>query len=45
MIILDTHIWIWWINNDHQLLGISRQEQIASTEVVAVSAISYFEVA
>jgi len=45
MIILDTHIWIWWINNDHQSLGIARQEQIASTETVAVSAISCFEVA
>ena len=20
MIILDTHIWIWWINNEFQLL-------------------------
>ena len=45
MIVLDTHIWIWWINNDHQSLGISRQEQIATAEAVAVSAISCFEVA
>lgn len=45
MIILDTHIWIWWINNDFQFLDSSRQECIASAEVVAVSAISCFEVA
>ena len=45
MIILDTHIWIWWINNDHQSLGVVRQEQIMSAEVIAVSAISCFEVA
>ena len=45
MIILDTHIWIWWINNDLHSLGVARQEQITSAEVIAVSAISCFEVA
>ena len=45
MIVLDTHIWFWWINNDHQSLGSVRQEQIASAETIAVSAISCFEIA
>lgn len=45
MIVLDTHIWIWWINNDYQSLGSIRQEQIASAETIAVSAISCFEIA
>ena len=45
MIVLDTHIWLWWINNDQQSLDSIWQEHIASAEVVAVSAISCFEVA
>lgn len=45
MIILDTHIWIWWINNELQLLASSRQQHLASADMVAVSAISCFEVA
>ena len=40
MIVLDTHIWLWWINDDQQSLGLIRQEQIASAEVAAVSAIA-----
>lgn len=45
MIVLDTHIWLWWINNDLQSLGSIRQEQIVSAETIAVSAISCFEIA
>jgi PIN domain nuclease of toxin-antitoxin system len=45
MIVLDTHIWLWWINNDAKNLGSIRQEQIANAETVAISAISCFEVA
>jgi len=45
MIVLDTHIWLWWINQDHELLGKARQELIQSADIVAVSAISCFEVA
>lgn len=45
MIVLDTHIWFWWINNDYQSLGPVRQEQIASAETIAVSVISCFEIA
>jgi len=45
MIVLDTHIWLWWVNNDTDNLDQSRLEQIANSDVIAVSAISCFEVA
>lgn len=45
MIILDTHIWLWWINEDNDRLGQNRIDLIHSVDVVAVSAISCFEVA
>ncbi|MGJ3247562.1 MAG: type II toxin-antitoxin system VapC family toxin [Elainellaceae cyanobacterium] len=45
MIVLDTHIWLWWINEDIAKLGAARKEQIESSDAVAVSAISCFEVA
>jgi len=45
MIILDTHIWLWWVNSDTEKLDQSRIEQITSADVVAVPAISTFEVA
>lgn len=45
MIILDTHIWLWWINGDASKLGATRMEQIESSDEVGVSAISCFEVA
>ena len=45
MIILDTHIWLWWVNENIDILGQVRNELIQSAEIVAVSAISCFEVA
>jgi PIN domain nuclease of toxin-antitoxin system len=45
MIILDTHIWLWWINENHELLGTDRNDLIQHAENVSVSAISCFEVA
>ena len=45
MIILDTHIWLWWINQDNERLGANRVAAIQSADIVAVSAISCFEVA
>ncbi|POQ98379.1 twitching motility protein PilT [Alkalispirochaeta sphaeroplastigenens] len=44
MIILDTHIWIWWINQDKNYLKPRWKEVIQSTEKVAVSSISLFEI-
>ena len=45
MIVLDTHVWLWWINEEVTKLGLSRKEQIETSDTVAVSAISCFEVA
>jgi PIN domain nuclease of toxin-antitoxin system len=46
MIILDTHIWVWWAHASEQLT--SPQAQIIEaneTDVIGVSAISVWEVA
>jgi PIN domain nuclease of toxin-antitoxin system len=45
MIVLDTHIWLWWINEDVERLGRHRIDLIQSADIVAVSTISCFEVA
>ena len=45
MIILDTHIWLWWIANDLDSMGHKRVKMIENEDIVAVSAISCFEVA
>lgn len=46
MILLDTHIWIWWIHNDPQLLTSHRRTiQQAENIGLAVSIISCWEVA
>lgn len=44
MLVLDTHVWLWWMNNDDRLKTLWR-EHIEQADVVAVSAISLFEVA
>ena len=44
MIIMDTHIWLWWVNENIDLLGQARNDLIKSTDIVSVSAISCFEV-
>ena len=43
MIILDTHVWLWWVNLDPQLKT-TWLEHIEQAEHVGVSAISLFEV-
>ena len=45
MIVLDTHIWLWWIAGDAGPLSEERKKTIESEDIVAVSAISCFEVA
>ena len=45
MIVLDTHIWLWWVNQDFNFLAAKRKEKIELSDVVEVSAISCFEVA
>lgn len=44
MLLLDTHIWIWWINQTPKRLPIEIVKQIEQEETVAISAISCFEV-
>lgn len=45
MIVLDTHIWLWWVNDDIGLLKAEWRELIDNAAEVGVSAISCFEVA
>ncbi|CAG7857354.1 hypothetical protein MCAMS1_02145 [biofilm metagenome] len=45
MLVLDTHIWHWWVNQIPGKLTANILGLIAESEVVAVSAISYFELA
>jgi PIN domain nuclease of toxin-antitoxin system len=45
MILLDTHVWLWWVNLDRTRLKSSWVRHIESSKRVGVSAISCFEVA
>jgi PIN domain nuclease of toxin-antitoxin system len=45
MIIMDTHIWLWWVNEDIDLLGRARTALIQHADIVGIFAISCFEVA
>lgn len=46
MIILDTHIWVWWVHGDEQLT-VTQAEVITAneTDIIGVSAISVWEIA
>lgn len=45
MIVLDTHIWHWWINQIPDRLPLSIIDLIETADEVSVSAISCFEMA
>ena len=45
MIVLDTHIWLWWLTLDDKPLKRSWHDAITSAASIGVSAISCFEVA
>ncbi len=45
MIMLDTHIWHWWINQIPNKLSPTLCELIENTERLGISAISCFEMA
>ncbi len=45
MIVLDTHVWLWWVNRDEHLLKPAWRDKIETSRCVGVSAISCFEVA
>jgi PIN domain nuclease of toxin-antitoxin system len=46
MIILDTHVWVWWVHSDEKIT--STQAEIIKaneTDIIGVSAISAWEIA
>ena len=46
MIVLDTHIWVWWVHEDKRLTQAQREAITANeTDTVGVSAISCWEIA
>ena len=46
MIVLDTHIWVWWVHGDERLTRIQVEVIEANeTDVIGVSAISCWEIA
>lgn len=46
MILLDTHIWVWWVHGDENLPpDLAREIQKNETGIIGVSAISCWEVA
>lgn len=46
MIVLDTHIWVWWVHGDGRLtLTQAEVIEAAETDVIGVSAISCWEIA
>lgn len=44
MTVLDTHVWLWWIDDDPRLSPAAR-EAIEATDEVGISTISVWEVA
>jgi PIN domain nuclease of toxin-antitoxin system len=45
MIVLDSHIWFWWINSEHNRLSASLLAAIEDTSRIGVSPVSCFELA
>lgn len=45
MIVLDTHIWYWWINADLASLSFAQIEALRTSSSVGVSVVSCFEMA
>lgn len=44
IIVLDTHIWFWWINEEHHRFPASWLARIENAEKVVVSPVSCFEI-
>jgi PIN domain nuclease of toxin-antitoxin system len=44
MIILDTHIWYWWVNLEHEKLSLSMLTSIVHANEAAISAVSCLEI-
>ena len=42
LVVLDTHVWVWWVSQDERLPAVLR-ERIDAAGHVAVSAVSVYE--
>ncbi len=45
IVVIDTHIWLWYVNENFDQIPTQWLEKIRQTDIVAVSAISCYEVA
>jgi len=46
MIILDTHIWVWWVHGDERLTSTQAEIiKVNESDIIGVSAISAWEIA
>ncbi len=45
MILLDTHIWYWWINLEHDRFSSTLRDAIATESRIGVSPVSCYEIA
>ncbi len=46
MIILDTHVWVWWVHGDAQITETQKKVILDNeTNIIGVSAISLWEIA
>ncbi|WP_245911979.1 hypothetical protein [Brunnivagina elsteri] len=45
IIVLDTHIWIWFINQEFEQFPSHWQEIIETADVVGISSVSCYDVA
>jgi len=45
VIVLDSHVWFWWINGEHSRLSAPMLEAIETDDRVGVSPVSCFELA
>jgi PIN domain nuclease of toxin-antitoxin system len=45
MILLDTHIWYWWINLEHERFSTALKGAIMTEDRITVSCVSCYEIA
>jgi PIN domain nuclease of toxin-antitoxin system len=45
MIVLDTHVWFWWINLEHQRFSALMNTALKESESLGVSVVSCYEIA
>lgn len=45
MIVLDTHVWFWWINLEHHRFSVSIRTMLEEGESLGVSVVSCYEIA